>query len=52
MSYVETMIFFICQTYLDYDENMQETLDYLEVEIDYPRDAIQEVIEQCIDDYK
>ena len=52
MSYVETMIFFICQTYLDYDENMEETLDYLEDEIDYPREAIQEVIETCIDDYK
>lgn len=52
MSYVETMIFFICQTYLDFDENMQETLDYLEDEIDYPREAIQEVIETCIDDYK
>lgn len=52
MSYVETMIFFICQTYLDYDENMEETLDYLEDEINYPRAAIQEVIEQCIDDYK
>ena len=52
MSYVETMIFFICQTYLDYDENMEETLDYLEDEINYPREAIQEVIETCIDDYK
>ena len=52
MSYVETMIFFICQTYLDFDENLEETLDYLEDEIDYPCEAIQEVIEQCIDDYK
>lgn len=52
MSYVETMIFFICQTYLDYDENLEETLDYLEDEIDYPREAIQEVIETCIEDYK
>ena len=52
MSYVETMIFFICQTYLDYDENLEETLDYLEDEINYPRDAIQEVIETCVDDYK
>jgi hypothetical protein len=50
MSYVETMIFYICQTYLD--ENMEETLDHLESEIDYPRDAIQEVIEECIEDYK
>ncbi len=52
MSYVETMIFYICQTYLDFDENMEETLDHLESEIDYPRDAIKEVIEECIEDYK
>ena len=52
MSYVETMIFYICSTYIDYDEDMEATLDFLEDEIDYPRDAIQEVIEQCIDDYR
>ena len=52
MSYVETMIFFICQTYLDYDEDMEAALDYLEDEINYPRESIREVIEQCIDDYR
>ena len=52
MSYVETMIFFICQTYLDYDEDMEYTLDHLEDEINYPRASIREVIEQCIDDYR
>jgi len=52
MSYVETMIFYICSTYLDYNEDMEATLDHLEDEIDYPRDAIQEVIEECIEDYR
>ena len=52
MSYVETMIFYICQTYLDYNEEMEETLDFLEDEIDYPRESIQEVIEMCIEDYR
>ena len=52
MSYVESMIFYICSTYLDYDEDLEAALDHLEDEIDYPREAIQEVIEQCIDDFR
>lgn len=52
MSYVETMIYFICQTYLDFNEEMEETLDFLEDEIKYPRESIREVIEMCIEYYR
>ena len=46
------MVFFICQTYLDHGESMEDTLDFLEDEIDFERKDIQEIIETCIDDYR
>ena len=51
MSYTETMIEYVYDKYcLSY--NMEETLDFLEDEIDFPRQEIKDMIQHTIDSNK
>lgn len=50
MSYVETMINYVCDQYRLFGD-IGETLDFLEDEIDFTRKEIKEMIKGCIGEY-